>query len=85
MQIELHCPCCTCHFVAPPDTAAQEVLERMFLDGPAYALGDGATFEDMIFSSLTEHGQIACPDCGEAVNVSEESLGRMAMTLIESL
>ena len=47
-----------------------------------YGLGEGETFEDMIFSSLTEYGEISCPDCGEAVQVSEESLGRMAMEML---
>ncbi len=83
MQIELFCPCCSCHFVAPPETAAEAIVERMFDEGPPYALGDGETFEDMIFTSLTEHGQISCPECGEPVSVSEESLGRLAMSMLE--
>jgi hypothetical protein len=83
MQIELLCPCCACRFVAPPESSAREVLEQMFQDGPAYALGDGETFEDMIFSTLTEQGHISCPQCGEPVSVSEESLGRLAMSMLE--
>jgi len=83
MQIELLCPCCSCRFVAPPETSADDVMERMFRDGPTYALGDGETFEDMIFSTLTERGSITCPECGEPVNVSEESLGRLAMSMLE--
>ena len=55
---------------------------RLFEEGPAYALGDGETFEDMIFSTLTEHGEIRCPECGDPVQVSEESLGRMAMDVL---
>ena len=51
-------------------------------DGPWYALGDGETFEDMIFSSLTENGFISCPCCGECVSVSEESLGQLAMEML---
>jgi hypothetical protein len=54
----------------------------MFETGPWYALGDGATFEDMIFATLTEDGHIACPECGDPVAVSEESLGRLAMSML---
>jgi hypothetical protein len=82
MQVELYCPCCSSRFAAPPDTAADEVLERMTDDGPWYALGEGETFEDMIFAALTSRGAIRCPDCGEAVSVSEESLGQLAMGLL---
>ena len=82
MQIELYCECCACRFAAPPDSSANEVTDQMFDHGPWYALGDGATFEDMIFSSLTEDGHIFCPECGEPVSVSEESLGQMSMTML---
>jgi hypothetical protein len=82
MQIELLCPCCTCSFVASPDASSEEVMLRMFENGPAYALGDGETFEDMIFSTLTEQGDIRCPECGDPVSVSEESLGRLAMEML---
>jgi hypothetical protein len=82
MQIELSCPSCACRFVAPPEASSDDVFDRMFEDGPRYALGDGETFEDMIFSTLTEHGQICCPECGEAVSVSEESLGKLAMEVL---
>jgi hypothetical protein len=57
----------------------------MFESGPWYALGDGETFEDMIFSTLTESGDISCPDCGEPVAVSEESLGRVALAMLSEL
>ena len=82
MQIELCCSACACRFAAPPDSTTDEVVVRMFDEGPRYALGDGETFEDMIFTTLTEHGQITCPECGEPVAVSEESLGRMAMEML---
>ncbi|MBM3996518.1 MAG: hypothetical protein FJ303_20550 [Planctomycetes bacterium] len=85
MQIELYCDCCACRFVAPPDASCEDVVDRMFETGPWYALGDGATFEDMIFSSLTEYGQISCPECGDAVAVSEESLGRLAMSMLSQM
>ena len=85
MQVELYCPCCPCRFSAPPDTPAAEVWDRMTEEGPWYALGDGETFEDMIFSSLTEQGHIDCPECGAPVSVSEESLGRIAMSLLSQI
>jgi hypothetical protein len=82
MQIELFCDCCACRFVAPPEASANDVTDRMFEHGPWYALGDGETFEDMIFSTLTEQGEIHCPECGEPVSVSEESLGRFAQSML---
>ena len=36
-------------------------------DGPWYALGDGETFEDMIFNTLVGCGRIRCSECGEEV------------------
>jgi hypothetical protein len=84
MQVELNCYACGCCFTAHPDTPAAEVLDRMAEDGPWYALGDGETFEDMIFSTLFACGAIRCSECGEAVTVTEESLGRMAMEVLGS-
>ncbi len=84
MQIELCCPACDCRLVAPPDTRAEDLMERMFDEGPYFALGDGETFEDMIFATLTEYGNIACPECGEPVMVTEESLGQLALSVLGS-
>jgi hypothetical protein len=84
MQIELQCPRCPGRFVSHPDTPAAEVLDRMTEEGPWYALGDGATFEDMIFAALTARGAIRCPDCGEPVSVSEASLGRLSQEILAS-
>ena len=81
MRIELHCPCCSCHFSAEPDAPAAEVLDRMTDQGPWFALGDGETFEDMIFAALTARGKIRCPECRQAVCISEESLGEFAREL----
>ena len=82
MHIELHCTCCSCRFVAPAQASDDEIRERMWNDGPWYALGDGNTFEDMIFSTLAERGAICCPECGDPVSISEESLGRLAMEML---
>jgi hypothetical protein len=84
MQVELYCPKCCCRFAAAPDTPAAEVLDRMAEDGPWYALGDGETFEDMIFTTLFDCGSIRCSECGGAVLVSEESLGQLAMEVLGS-
>ena len=84
MQVELYCTNCACRFAAPPETPAEDVIEQMAKDGPWYALGDGETFEDMIFSTLAAEGEIRCPHCGEPVHVSEESLGQLAMEVLGS-
>lgn len=85
MQIQLLCPCCQCEFRSEPDAPAAEIIDRMTEDGPWYALGDGETFEDMIFGTLTARGAIHCPECGEPVSVSEESLGQLALDMINQL
>lgn len=82
MQVELYCPGCSCSFAASPDASAAEVLRRMTEDGPWYALGDGQTFEDMIFSALFACGAIRCGQCGEAVSVNEQSLGQLTMEVL---
>ncbi len=79
MEIGLRCPSCTCSFSAAPDLPADEVLERMTDEGPWYALGEGQTFEDMIFAALLARGRICCPDCREPVVVSEASLAQLAL------
>jgi hypothetical protein len=84
MQVELFCPYCSCCFSASPETPAAEVLDRMAEEGPWYALGDGETFEDMIFSTLFAAGAIRCSECGESVGVSEQSLGQLTMEVLGS-
>ena len=84
MQVELYCQECDSRFTADPDTPATEVLDRMADDGPWYALGDGETFEDMIFSTLFACGAIRCSECGESVSVTEESLGQLTMEVLGS-
>ena len=84
MQVELFCPHCSCRFVAEPDTPAAEVLDRMACDGPWYALGDGETFEDMVFSTLLSYGAIRCADCGEQASVAEESLSQLTLEVLGS-
>jgi len=76
MQIELRCLQCCCNFRAPPDTPAPEVIDQMTEEGPWFALGDGDTFEDMIFAALIQRGNIRCPDCREPVAINEASMSR---------
>jgi hypothetical protein len=84
MQVELYCPQCSCYFAADPDAPHAEVLDRMAEEGPWYALGDGETFEDMIFSTLFAAGAIRCPESGEAESVTEQSLGQLTMEVLGS-
>ena len=84
MHVELYCPRCCMSFVAEPETPASDVLNRMAEEGPWYALGDGQTYEDMIFSTLFACGTIRCAACGEPASVSEQSLSQMAMEVLGS-
>ncbi len=84
MQVELYCPHCDTSFVAAPETPASQVLDRMAEEGPWYALGDGETFEDMIFASMFACGNIRCSECGTPVSVNEQSLGRLTMEVLGS-
>ncbi|HZU38879.1 MAG TPA: hypothetical protein VFA18_23330 [Gemmataceae bacterium] len=84
MQIELSCPLCHCRLAADPESPAAEVIDRMTEEGPWFALGDGETFEDMIFAALMERGVIGCPECGEPVAINEQSLGRLAQDILAS-
>jgi hypothetical protein len=78
MKIELRCPACACHFSAPPQTARDEVLERMTEDGPWFALADGDTFEDMVCAALAARGRIRCPECRAGVGVTGTRIGWLA-------
>jgi hypothetical protein len=82
MHVELYCPHCDRAFVAAPETPAAEVLGRMADQGPWYAVGDGETFEDMIFSTLLACGYIRCGDCGEPAQVNEQSLARLSLEVL---
>ena len=85
MHVELFCPHCERRFTTSPETPAAEVFDRVTESGPWNALGDGETFEDMIFAALTARGAICCPDCGRPVSVSESSLGKMALEMLETM
>lgn len=85
MQVELYCPHCSFRFAASPETRGAEVVNRLIDMGIWYGLGDGETFEDMIFNTLTEHGDILCPECHEPVHVAEESLSLLAREMLSQL
>jgi hypothetical protein len=82
MHLELDCACCSCRFVAPTQSPDNDFQDSAKNDEPWYALGDGNTFEDSIFTTLTERGAISCPECGAPIAVSEESLGQLAMEML---
>jgi hypothetical protein len=81
MHVELDCTRCFCHFVSE-DKSSKDNMGALWSDEPRHSLGDGYTFEDMIFATLMEGGTIRCPACGESVPVSEESLGQLAMEML---
>jgi len=39
----------------------------------------------MIFATLTQEGNIACPECDDPVAVSEESLGQIAISRLSQM
>jgi uncharacterized protein YbaR (Trm112 family) len=82
MQVELFCPHCSQHFLAPAQTAAARAFEQMSDEGPWSALGDGETFEDRIFAALTAQGTIHCPKCTAAVPIREETVVELAQALL---
>jgi hypothetical protein len=71
MMLELVCPYCPFHFRASSHTPSTQIIDRMIEDGPWFALGDGATFKDMIFKALSTRGALRCPECHEHVAISE--------------
>ncbi len=73
MTIELVCPYCPFRFSASHLAPAALILDRMIEDGPWFALGNGNTFKDMVFTALITRGAIRCPECHENVIVHEES------------
>jgi hypothetical protein len=83
MQIELGCPGCPCRFSAPPETPADQVLDRMIDEGIWFTLAEGNTFEDMVIAALLRRGNIRCADCGSDVSFHEESLGQRADSVSE--
>ena len=82
MTVELVCPYCPFRFRARADASSADILERMIEEGPWFALGNGATFGEMIFTALTTRGAIRCPDCLEDVIVLDENCCGAAAELL---
>jgi hypothetical protein len=57
----------------------------MFNDRFCEALGDGDTFEDMISVALADDEPAPCPRCGTDLQVSEESLSQLALTMLSRI
>lgn len=76
MSLELQCPACQYHVPAFADDTVVTIPEQI---GLWDAIGDGQTFEDALHANLAD---LRCPACDAAVPVSEESLGRLAMSLL---
>jgi hypothetical protein len=82
MGIELKCSSGCNRFVASAHASLDAIREQMFNEDAWYDLGDGHTFEDMIFATLMENGDIHCSSCGDPASVSEESISQLAMEML---
>ena len=80
MRVELYCKNCDCRFTQAADKHNGNILEQLQEEGPWFALGDGETPEDRIFSAVKE--ELRCPTCGAAGGLSEESLGSLSLQLL---
>ena len=75
MALELCCDHGGDRFQASPETPAPFIQEAIASPcGHWFFLEDGATFEDMIHSTLLEQGAIYCSECGLPVSLCESSL-----------
>ncbi|MBY0525624.1 MAG: hypothetical protein K2R98_19620 [Gemmataceae bacterium] len=82
MQVELQCPECFHRFTSSLEATVGDVLDEINAEGPWYALGDGETFEDRIFTRLTEQSTFHCPCCHSVVPPSEQSLCEVSRELL---
>jgi hypothetical protein len=80
MHVELHCPACDQWF--SPSTAGESILEKLTIEGPWVALGDGETLEDRIYTALASRETIRCPSCGAPASSCEENLGLLSRQLL---
>jgi len=78
MEMELRCP----HCGARIPVVLTECVAEVPGDDRLAALGDGQTFEDLLYTSLTKEGPLICPKCERSVRVSQETLNRLAMELL---
>ena len=85
MPIELCCPRCQSRSDALTASLGEEAMAQIFPDVPCGAMGDGETFEDMIYAALIDRGASPCPSCGEAMRVTEEGLGQLALSMLSRM
>jgi hypothetical protein len=84
MQLELYCPCCDRLFTPAPKPGMVEIFRGLEEHGPWSALGDGETFEDLVYNTLTSAPETACPDCGGVATMGEGTLGKLSHALLAS-
>jgi hypothetical protein len=73
MELALTCLRCATGFTAD---LPEHLTHRLA------ALGDGQTFEDLLYTSLSGDGHFVCPVCDAPVQVREENLNQLAMELL---
>jgi len=84
MHVELRCSHCPGQCDPLSERLTSQVLDQLREEGPWFSLGDGETLEDHIYATLTPPGKDRCPECGESLSVTEESLGQLARSLLTS-
>jgi hypothetical protein len=82
MYLPLTCPHCLEEFELTQAPQASHVLDSLEDQGPWLALGDGETVEDVISAALDGEEGVRCPECGDAIPVSEERLGQLTLELL---
>src|SRR5262249_22733218 len=82
MLLEMHCSRCPCDIFTDSEEADREAFDGLSEEGPWFALGDGETPEDRLYAVLSARGALHCPECGEQTTVTEESLGKLALSVL---
>jgi hypothetical protein len=82
MRLQFHCTGCSTNNSIELTSPLGSVLERIRDQGPWVALGDGETLEDQLHNELTGNEDSWCPDCGNPIAFSEESLAQFSRELL---
>jgi endogenous inhibitor of DNA gyrase (YacG/DUF329 family) len=80
MILSCHCANCGDDIPVMPSSPLMALLEEASAAGPWVALGDGETFEDQLRNDLSN--ATPCPECGQPVSLSEDSLTRFSRELL---
>jgi len=80
MHVEMECRNCECVFT--PEGTGDTLWERLSIEGPWSALGDGETVEDHIAAQMGPGEEICCPNCGAIIEMDEETLGRLSQQML---